>query len=1144
MRVQLSSVPYAIAALIVLPCAMLAAQTQPPGVAGSTGTTAITAPLGRAEQRNAPPLERTVSLDLRNVRLRAALDEIDRQAGLGLTYSPRVVPVDRVVSVHGKDMAVSKALAAVLRGTGVEAVVTSGGGVMLVKSEKKAERPAVVTGAVLGRVRDAESQRPLEGVTVSVKGTSLGFVTNDSGWYGISRVPAGMQTIQARLLGYRASEKVVLVVDSQAVRGDITMQMGMSRLQEQVTTATGKRRRLEVANDITIIDVDSVMATAPISSVTDLLETRVPGLSVQHTSGAPGDPSRLRLRGASSIYRSNDPIVVVDGVRVYYNQSDGTSANLAGNFEASVVDSRANRFHPAAPSPLDQIDPHSIETIEVLKGPSAATLYGPDAANGVIVITTKRGRPGPARWAISASHGITEMPGEYPEGYYRWGHDYAGNVRLCTLTEFECVADSLVRFQALNDPELTVLDQGQRTDLSIRVSGGSSALTYSLTGSYADEVGLLTLPEFEAEKFRERKGIAPPDWMQRPHQLSRWSGTSRLGAQLGDKAHASLTATLTRESQQRSSLDQQLGSIMGTYVDRGTNSYYRANSGSPFATPYFVPDFYQRATDEATNFTNAANFTWQPLSWLTTGADAGLNVINRQDQLLLPRGMIEALTDSLGEVHSARGSSVVGTMNLRASARAPLPWGLTMQFATGVNYTDRSIANLSTGARDLTEGTSSVSSGSEQLPSSEYSRDETSFGWYLAPSISHERFTITTGLRFDGSSSFGSNVNLPAFPKLGVSWLLSEEPFFPFKRFFDALRVRAAYGQAGVWPGASDRLRLYKRVHFWDSDHFVDATSINQLGNTQLEPERSTEIEGGFDADILDSRLSVSLTGYRKTRADALMEVQLPPSVYGGGTMWRNIGVVRNTGLEFALGARLLRTDLVSWSASVNLSRNRNTVLKTVNDTTIYLANAGVVASNYPLFGIWARPILGYADADGNGVIQASEVQLGDSSVFLGDALPRYEAAIHTTLGFFRNAVTISGSLSYQDGLTQVNRTADYNRVFSRAINDPDASFGEQAAVAVIGNGTGHTTAYGLAQTVSMLRINSLSVAFNAPPSLARRLGARSLSIALQGSNVALFSDYAGKDPNVNAYTSGNSVLDAGQLPTPRRWRVSVRAGF
>src|SRR5581483_1560104 len=187
-------------------------------------------------------------------------------------------------------------------------------------------------------------------------------------------------------------------VDSAIVRVDFALRLSVARLQQIVTTATGPQRRLQVANDITTINVDSVMQTAPVRSVTDLLETRVPGLEVEHTSGNPGDPARIRLRGLSSITRNNDPIVVLDGVRI--DVSESGNQNLARSSPLSP-----NFGSYTAPSRLDQIDPASIETIDVFKGPRAAALYGPDAANGVIVITTKKARPGPPHWSYSVTQG-------------------------------------------------------------------------------------------------------------------------------------------------------------------------------------------------------------------------------------------------------------------------------------------------------------------------------------------------------------------------------------------------------------------------------------------------------------------------------------------------------------------------------------------------------------------------------------------------------------------------------------------------------------------------------------------------------------------------------------------------------------------
>src|SRR6185437_10573652 len=407
----------------------------------------------------------------------------------------------------------------------------------------------------------------------------------------------------------------------------------------------------------------------------------------------------------------------------------------------------------------------------------------------------------------------------------------------------------------------------------------------------------------------------------RPDQLRRWSGSSRLTAKLGANTDASLTTTLTRETQQRSSLEQDITTLLTTYIDPATGTYWRAYGDGLSTTNELLPDFYQRTTDDATNFTNSVNLNWRPLIWLTTSADAGVNVINRQDDQLVPRGMLP-FSDSTGRLFTGSGGTVVSTVNLRATGTAPLPWGFHLQLSTGANYTRTAMSALETGVIGLAPGTSSVN-GAEQIAySTQNSTDITSFGWYVEPDFTHDRFTITTGLRLDGSSTFGSNVSVPIFPKIGVSWLISQEPFFPFKHFFDVVRVRAAYGRAGVWPGPADRLRLYSSSRPWEDGGFVDVTQVSTIGNSQIRPERSSEMEGGFDADFLHGQLSVGFSGYRKMRFDALELVPVAPSVYGGSVNeLLNIGTVRNTGIEATLTAQLVRTDPVTWTASVNVTR-------------------------------------------------------------------------------------------------------------------------------------------------------------------------------------------------------------------------------
>jgi TonB-dependent SusC/RagA subfamily outer membrane receptor len=285
--------------------------------------------------------------------------------------------------------------------------------------------------------------------------------------------------------------------------------------------------------------------------------------------------------------RNSDPIVIVDGIRMYAEQSANRNANLArrqaeasgsgSNYDVTKDTSAGIGYTSATPSPLDNIDPNTIETIEVLKGPSAATLYGPDAANGVIVITTKKGQAGPTRWNMSFDHGRTEMVGEYPELWLRWGREiFREEMIVCPVDNrstgrgedlvagYPCIGDSVSTFQILNDPDLTILDRGHRIGGSVTASGGTQTLTYSVTGSYKDEVGLVRLPTYEMERYRAAFDVAPPDWMQRPQHLTQWAVRSSVGIRLGDKADLTFSGALSRTQQQKSVLQEQLGAMMTT----------------------------------------------------------------------------------------------------------------------------------------------------------------------------------------------------------------------------------------------------------------------------------------------------------------------------------------------------------------------------------------------------------------------------------------------------------------------------------------------------------------------------------------------------------------------------------------------------
>src|SRR5690606_34754173 len=313
-----------------------------------------------------------------------------------------------------------------------------------------------------------------------------------------------------------------------------------------------------------------------------------------------------------------------------------------------------------------------------------------------------------------------------------------------------------------------------------------------------------------------------------------------------------------------------------------------------------------------------------------------------------------------------------------------------------------------------------------------------------------------------------------------ISYLISDEPFFPerLRSVVGSLRLRAAYGHAGRQPQPTDHLRPYGlRTPRWVDGQYVDAYLLESIGNTTLKPERSREFEGGFEADLLDDRLMISFTAYRKTTEDALLRVPVAPSVYGSGVWtWRNIGVVRNAGLEATVAIEPVRSGAVTWRSQLEFSRNRNIVVElgpgvepfytSYNGTALRVTSGVRVVPGFPLDGRWVRPVLGYADANGNGILEPQEIAYGDTLVYVGGTLPDYSAALHNTVSLFRGRLSISATFQYENGMTQRNELGKDLATLSRAWNDPSAPIAEQLRVF-------DQTEFTWIQTTNSLRFNS-----------------------------------------------------------------------
>src|SRR5438067_3474102 len=354
---------------------------------------------------------------------------------------------------------------------------------------------AAAQGILTGTIASTNDRAPIPEARVIVVGTSLFTVSGPDGKYALRRVPAGTVDLRVLRVGYVEQKKSVQVTDGQTTTLDFTLAPTVVQLQEVVTTATGQQRRQELGNAIATVDVAADVKNAPIRNVAEVLNTRVPGAMVQ-TGGQTGSGQRIRVRGVSSVSLDNDPIYIIDGIRMTANNSSASFGNGGSNF-----------------SRLGDIDPQTIENVEIVKGPSAATLYGTDAANGVIVITTKKGRAGSAKWNVFAEGGLLDDRHHYSDNYTLAGVSPTGTPLIlsgqcnlpmvsagtCRKTGGAFGYDSVRIYNPITDPDATPLGIGNRNAFGTQVSGGTEAIRYFMSAGRDNELGVFTLPKFERQ---------------------------------------------------------------------------------------------------------------------------------------------------------------------------------------------------------------------------------------------------------------------------------------------------------------------------------------------------------------------------------------------------------------------------------------------------------------------------------------------------------------------------------------------------------------------------------------------------------------------------------------------------------------------
>ncbi|HEU4786685.1 MAG TPA: TonB-dependent receptor plug domain-containing protein, partial [Gemmatimonadaceae bacterium] len=510
-------------------------------------------------------------------------------------------------------------------------------GIMSLALLTTAATVASAQGMIAGTVTEQGASTPLQEARVIVLNTSLFATSGPDGKFVVRGVPAGAFDVRVIRVGYQEQKKSVRVDNGQTATLDFAMTKAVVQLQEVVTTATGEQRRVEVGNAVENISVSKLTEQAPIRNMADVLNGRVPGVLVQ-SGGQTGSGQRVRVRGVSSVSLANDPIYVIDGVRLSSNNSSAFFGNGGSNF-----------------SRLGDIDPDQIENIEIVKGPSAATLYGTDAANGVIVITTKKGRAGSARWSVNAEGGLLDDRNRYSNNYTLAGHSPQGSALIksgqCTLPMVSfgaCIMDSLRTYSPIRDPNATPLGYGNRDAVGVQVSGGTDAVRYFMSAGRDNEVGVFELPKFERAQF-DSAGTSPHPWQLRPNARLLNSFRGNVSSQINPTLDAALNFGYTTVDQRTSNESNNTVGIGSQafggpgYVDNGLVS----GVGVPLHgyrawTPGLA--WAERLQQNVNRAIVSTNINWRPASWLSTRANVGEDFADRVDAQLHMNGEGAPLT--------------------------------------------------------------------------------------------------------------------------------------------------------------------------------------------------------------------------------------------------------------------------------------------------------------------------------------------------------------------------------------------------------------------------------------------------------------------------------------------------------------------
>jgi TonB-dependent starch-binding outer membrane protein SusC len=987
---------------------------------------------------------------------------------------------------------------------------------------------------------------PLAGAQVLIRGTRQGTISDAQGRYTIpAALSAGRYTLEYSFIGRATVTRLVVLADARDVTvPTVTLEESALELSELVVTGPGAAsERRALGNAVASISGEEINRSPATSSVGVALQGKITGALISVGNGQPGGPITIRLRGNNSILGTAEPIVVVDGVII-----DNTTDALIG------LSTNATRGGAGMSSRLSDFSPDDVERIEVLKGASAAALYGSRAKNGVIQIFTKRGQSGQPRISWSTEFEVSSNPNRL-------------ELNMAPTATFADVAiapgSGVTRPDGtplrVGDP-VTRIDQqdlifrtGSGANSQLSISGGTAATQYYLSGAYRNEESIM-----------------------RGSGATRYNVRGKLTQLIGERLEVTGNGSFVKSHVDFVPEGEQGNGVLTSVVFTPTifNPAFNGNLGrfpyNPVLTinPLDVIENWE-APEDVTRFVGNVDASYRLFESLRLRYLFGIDDYRQESKFLRPR-LSESATFT-GSIQNPIRLSTSTNHDVTANLESQLTEGFRLTTLGGFRYTSQLTDIVRAAADNITPGQTLVSGASPSASQSISELRTTSFFGQLQGGIGNRLF-LTAGANYEASSAFGPSERWQLFPRLGISWVVTEESFFEnMPSFLSSLRLRAGYGETGGQPPSLyDRFANYINTSFGGQPGVIPSTIAD---NPNLKPERQSEIEAGFELGLLEDRAVLEFTGYLQKTNDLVLAVPQPLS--SGFTLRReNVGEVENKGVEIALNTINFTSDKFTWRSRFSFAANRNEVTKVVASRQ---TAAGVPIPDTLIVGylnavIQGQPVGvfygGLYDREPDGSIAYCNVT---NAAFPGQTLrlPERKRLTRCATSTFVNGIIGDPNPDWTGALSNsfiIGRNLEFNMLFDGRFGNDVANFtrriteffGSDKALEKEANGDTIPLTYGrnsnnrisiyeeYIEDGSFIKLRELTASYTINAPWVKRIGANTMRLSVSGRNLLTFTDYSGMDPELNLF-SANTVaqgVDFSNTPLARTFVFGVNFGF